>query len=220
MNRSQFGFLGTAAIAVFALSAAACSVQAAGSAGTTPPPPPPPATTTAPAATTTAAPAATPAPTAVKPPSTGKVEGDKVSIPGNIVYETGKATLKPESEPVLTQLKQFLDDNPQITLLRIEGHTDSDGDDAMNMKLSGERALACVTWLVGKGIARDRLIATGFGETRPLKPNDTKENKEQNRRTEFRIAAIAGKNFLGRAPEGGGTVFKLSPHGRRPTRSS
>jgi OOP family OmpA-OmpF porin len=209
MNRSQTGFLGTAAIAVFALSAAACSVQAAGSAGTTPPPPP--ATTTAPPATTTAPPPATTtaAPAAIKPPATGKVEGDKVAIPGNIVYETGKATLKPESEPVLTQLKTFLDENPQITLLRIEGHTDSDGDDAMNMKLSGERALACVTWLVGKGIARDRLIATGFGETRPLKANDTKENKEQNRRTEFRIAAIAGKNFLGRAPEGGGTVFKL-----------
>ena len=208
MNRSQTGFFGSAAIAVFALSAAACSVQAAGSAGTTPPPPP--ATTTAAAATTTAAPAATPAPAAaIKPPATGKVDGDRVSIPGNIVYETGKATLKPESEPVLTQLKTFLDENPQITLLRIEGHTDSDGDDAMNMKLSGERALACVNWLTGKGIARDRLLATGFGETRPLKANDTKENKEQNRRTEFRIAAIAGKNYLGRVPEGGGTVFKL-----------
>lgn len=210
MNRSKTGFLGTAAIAVFALSAAACSVQAAGSAGTTPPPPPPATTAAPPPATTTAAPAATPAPAAIKPPATGSVSGDKVAIPGNIVYETGKATLKPESEPVLTQLKTFLDDNPQVTLLRIEGHTDSDGDDAMNLKLSGERALACVNWLVGKGIARDRLIAVGFGESRPLKDNLTKENKEQNRRTEFRLAAIAGKPFLGRAADGGGTVMKLS----------
>jgi OOP family OmpA-OmpF porin len=133
-------------------------------------------------------------------------------IPGAIVFDTGKATIKePESTPVLTQLKDFLDKNPQVTLLRIEGHTDSDGDDNMNLKLSGERALAVVKWLEGKGIARDRLLAVGFGETKPKAPNDSPANKEQNRRTEFHMAQIDGKNFLGRAPDGGGTVFKLAP---------
>jgi OmpA-OmpF porin, OOP family len=78
----------------------------------------------------------------------------------------------------------------------------------MNMKLSGNRALAVVNWLVAKGVARDRLLAVGFGETKPLVANDTAANKEQNRRTEFHIAAVEGKNFLGRDPTAGGTIVK------------
>ena len=135
------------------------------------------------------------------------MKGDKINIPGNIVYETGKAIIKPESEPTLTQLKQFMDNNPQVTKMRVEGHTDSDGDDAMNLKLSGERAGAVVKWLTDHGISRDRLIAIGFGETKPIVPNTTPDNKAQNRRTEFHIAAIGGTNFLGRDPTGGGQVF-------------
>jgi outer membrane protein OmpA-like peptidoglycan-associated protein len=130
-------------------------------------------------------------------------------IPGSIVFDTNKATIKPaESKATLDQLKDFLDKNPQVTLLRVEGHTDSDGDDNMNLKLSGERALAVVKWLELNGIKRDRLLAVGFGETKPAAPNDTPANKEQNRRTEFHMAQVEGKNFLGRAPDAGGTVFK------------
>ena len=110
---------------------------------------------------------------------------------------------------MLSQLKQFLDDNPQVTLLRIEGHTDSDGDDAANLKLSGNRAASCVKWLVGKGIDRGRLIAVGFGEIKPIADNNTKPGKEQNRRTEFHIASLDGKAFKNRAADGGGTVYKL-----------
>ncbi|MCS6900626.1 MAG: OmpA family protein, partial [Polyangiaceae bacterium] len=141
----------------------------------------------------------------------GETKGSRVMIPGAIVFDSGKATIKiAESKATLDQLKEFLDKNPQVTLLRIEGHTDSDGDDNMNLKLSGERALAVVTYLTSQGIARDRLLAVGFGETKPVAPNDTPANKEQNRRTEFHIAQIEGKNFAGRAPDGGGTVFKLA----------
>ena len=196
-----------AAIVVLSSAIAGChaSAAASASAGTpaAPPTPPPPASTPAPAATTPPAADPPPAPKAIK----GDVKGSQVNIPGNIVYDTGKATIKPESEPTLTALKQFLVDNPQVTKLRIEGHTDSDGDDNENMKLSGARSKAVVAWLVAKGISQDRLLATGFGEEKPLVPNTTKENKEQNRRTEFHIAQIDGKNFLGRDPTGGGTVF-------------
>ncbi len=182
-----------------------CQAQASMTAGgANPPPSPPPATTTeAPAAppTTTAAPAKA-------PPLKGDVKNGRVNIPGNIVYDTGKSTIKPESEPTLKQLKQFLDDNPQVSLLRIEGHTDSDGDAAMNLKLSGARALAVVNWLVTNGIARTRLIAVGFGSTKPVAPNDTPANKEQNRRTEFHVAALNGTAFLGRPQDGGGTVYQ------------
>jgi|GEM_PF-482960 len=187
------------------------SLQAGG--GTTPtnaPPPPPP-----PTATATTPPPADP-PKADPPKGESKIKGDvkgsRVNIPGHIVFDSAKSTIKiKESEAVLNQLKQFMTDNPQVTLLRVEGHTDSDGDDNMNLKLSGERALAVVAWLVTQGISRDRLLAVGFGETKPIVANDTPANKEQNRRTEFHMAAIDGKNFLGRDPVAGGTVYKLSP---------
>jgi outer membrane protein OmpA-like peptidoglycan-associated protein len=144
----------------------------------------------------------------MKVPGGAKLRGSQVPIPGNIVYDTGKATIRPESEPTLNQLKQFLDENPQVTQLRIEGHTDTDGDDQMNLKLSGDRAVAVIKWLESRGVRRNRLLATGFGEQRPLKPNDSPANKEQNRRTEFHVATLNGRNFLGRDPTGGGTVFQ------------
>lgn len=185
------------------------SASASMGGGSNPPPPPPPASAPPPAPEPKKEEPKKEEPKHEKKPFVGaEVKNGKVQIPGNIVYETGKAKIKPESEPTLNQLKDFMEKNPQVTLLRVEGHTDSDGDDAMNLKLSGERALAVVTWLTGKGIARDRLIAVGFGETKPLVANDTPQNKEQNRRTEFHTAGIEGKNFLGRDPTGGGTVFK------------
>ncbi|MCU0684005.1 MAG: OmpA family protein [Polyangiaceae bacterium] len=178
-------------------------------------PPPPPAPAPAPAppppapAPAPPPPPATPAPnTPMKVPGGAKLRGSQVPIPGNIVYDTGKATIRPESEPTLNQLKQFLDENPQVTQLRIEGHTDTDGDDQMNLKLSGDRAVAVIKWLESRGVRRNRLLATGFGEQRPLKPNDSPANKEQNRRTEFHVATLNGRNFLGRDPTGGGTVFQ------------
>jgi OOP family OmpA-OmpF porin len=172
-----------------------------------PPPPPPPPGTAAPAPTATE-PAPAPAPSGK---STAVVKGDSVSIPGNIVFDTGKATLKQGagSEVVLDQLKLFLDQNKQVTKLRIEGHTDNVGNDADNQTLSGQRALTIKKYLVDKGIARERLIAAGFGETKPIADNSTEEGKAQNRRTEFKIAELNGKAYLGQDPSGGGKVFDL-----------
>ena len=207
MRRTTLSLVLVTLLCTFA-TAAGC--KASGQIGTDEPktpPPPQPSATVAPVPTPTTSASAEP-PKPEKKELKGDVKGSRVMIPGNIVYETGKAKIKPESEPTLNQLKQFLDDNPQVTLLRIEGHTDSDGDDNANMKLSGERALSVVKWLTDHGVARERLVAVGFGEEKPLVPNTTKENKEQNRRTEFHIAQLDGKNFLGRDPTGGGNVFK------------
>jgi OOP family OmpA-OmpF porin len=166
----------------------------------------------------TPAPAATPAPTPTTtattpaPAPTGKVEvkGDSVNIPGNIVFETKSAKIKDGSgsEVVLEQLKKFLDDNPQVTKLRIEGHTDNVGQPADNMKLSGERSLTIKKWLIDHGIVKERLIATGFGETKPIADNSKEEGRAQNRRTEFKIAELKGKKYLGMDPAGGGKVFE------------
>jgi len=129
------------------------------------------------------------------------------------VFDSGLATFRKEDEKetleVLRQLKLFLDENPQVSKLRVEGHTDDVGNDADNEKLSGERALAIKKWLVDREIAKDRVIAVGFGEKKPIADNKTDAGKAQNRRTEFRIAEIRGKPYLGRPVDGGAKVFDL-----------
>ena len=200
--------------AVAALALAGCTFQASAKAGgeeqppPPPPPPPPPAAEPAPAPKAEEpAPEPKPKPKPAKP----KLHKDgRVTIPGNIVFDTGKATLKEGagSEKVLEQLKQFLDENPRVTLLRIEGHTDNVGSDADNLKLSGERALTIKNWLIDKKIKQERLLATGFGETKPIADNSTADGRAQNRRTEFHVAKLDGRRYLGQDPKGGGTVFK------------
>jgi OOP family OmpA-OmpF porin len=139
-----------------------------------------------------------------------RTEGDKILLPGNIVFATGQTILSPtpENQAVLAQLKQFLIDNPKVTTLRIEGYTDNVGQPESNLKLSGERALAIKKWLVYNGISEERVIAVGFGQDKPVADNSTAEGRAQNRRTEFKIAAVNGRPYRGVAINGGGTEFK------------
>lgn len=197
-RRSAFVVMLSAALAAPLMSGCRVTATTGGTAGTepaAPPPPPPPP------------PPETPAP----PPkvSTAKVQGDSVQIPGNIVFDTGQATLKEGagSEVVLEQLKLFLDSNPQVTKLRVEGHTDNVGQPAANEQLSGERALTIKRWLVDKGIPKERVLAVGFGQNKPIADNATEAGRAQNRRTEFKIAELGGKKYLGKDPTGGGKVF-------------
>ena len=78
-------------------------------------------------------------------------------------------------------------DHPELTLIRVEGHTDADGDDLSNLRLSQDRARAVVDALVGRGVDRARLDWAGFGETKPLDSNRTAAGKAANRRVEFLI---------------------------------
>jgi OOP family OmpA-OmpF porin len=130
----------------------------------------------------------------------------RLSVPGNIVYETGKAIIKPESEPTLNALKDYMSSNPNFTRIRIEGHTDNAGKADANLKLSQDRALSVVQWLSDHGIPKERCLAVGFGDKKPIADNKTDDGKAQNRRTEFHIAEISGKAFLKRDETGGGTV--------------
>ncbi|MCC7246227.1 MAG: DUF937 domain-containing protein, partial [Saprospiraceae bacterium] len=99
-----------------------------------------------------------------------------------IQFDVNKATIKAESEAKLNAVLAVLNEFPAVKL-KIGGYTDSDGNDAANLKLSGERAKAVFTWLTGKGIAADRLPEPGgYGETHPVAANDTPENKAKNRR--------------------------------------
>src|SRR5690606_35723062 len=85
------------------------------------------------------------------------------------------------------EIVQVFNDNPQVLKVSIEGHTDSDGEDAYNKTLSDQRAKAVMKYLVDKKVAADRLSAVGYGESKPIASNDTDEGKAKNRRVEFHI---------------------------------
>jgi OOP family OmpA-OmpF porin len=179
-----------------------CTAKASVSAGTQPakPPPPPPPP-----------PPAKPAAEPAKPPARQKVtnfqmENGALKLPGPVVFETGKDVLKPESDAVLEVVVDYLEAKPEITLLRIEGHTDTDGKADANQKLSEGRSLAVARWLTGKGVDCKRLLPVGFGQTKPVADNNTPEGKAQNRRTSFVNAALRGKPIGGMPVDGGGKV--------------
>jgi len=112
-------------------------------------------------------------------------KGTKVVI-NNIFFETGKATLTPQSFLELDKAIELLRVNPTM-VIEVGGHTDNVGDDATNMKLSHDRAKAVREFLVIRGIAPDRVQAKGYGESNPIATNDTDEGRKANRRTEFII---------------------------------
>ena len=104
----------------------------------------------------------------------------------NVFFDVDKATLRTESEDELERLEKILKQNPEIKI-EIAGHTDSDGSDDHNLKLSEARAKAVVDYLITKGINKDMLRWKGYGESQPQVPNDSPENKQLNRRTEIKI---------------------------------
>ena len=109
--------------------------------------------------------------------------GKKVVMQG-IMFETGKATILPESETVLRDVLRTLSENPAIEVL-IGGHTDNVGSVAINDKLSHDRAKAVRDWLVDRGVSTARMQVEGYGASRPIVPNDTEGNRHKNRRIEF-----------------------------------
>ena len=104
----------------------------------------------------------------------------------DIYYDVDKWFLRPESITALNHLLHIMEENPSLKI-EISGHTDSDASDEHNQTLSQRRAQSVVNFLTSKGIARHRMAARGYGESRPIAPNDTRANKQLNRRTEIRV---------------------------------
>lgn len=104
----------------------------------------------------------------------------------NVFYNTGSAALDALSRHELDKLTALLNQNAGINA-ELRGHTDNVGDPAANFTLSEARANNVMQYLLNKGISAERLSAVGFGETLPIESNDTKEGRDQNRRTELRI---------------------------------
>jgi OOP family OmpA-OmpF porin len=130
---------------------------------------------------------------------------EPLALPGPVVFARGSDKLSPESEPALKQVVAYMSQEKEVTLLRIEGHTDNLGLSDQNQRLSEARALAVAGWLVSKGVDCKRLVAVGFGDTRPLVDNIDDESRSKNRRTMFINAAIDGKQ-IGADPTASGNV--------------
>lgn len=124
-----------------------------------------------------------------EPPTPQKVvvTKEKIVIIDKVHFETAKATIRPESFGILDEVSAVLQDNPQIKLLRIEGHTDSRGRPAFNQKLSQDRAESVRQYLIRQGVAPARLTAVGYGMDQPIADNNTAEGRAENRRVEFTI---------------------------------
>ncbi len=101
-----------------------------------------------------------------------------------IQFESGSATITPESTSTLDRATEVLAAFPNVAV-EIAGHTDSDGSSAANLALSQARANAVLTYLVEAGIAAERLTAVGYGENEPIADNATPDGKAQNRRIEL-----------------------------------
>ncbi|NGY05652.1 OmpA family protein [Solimonas terrae] len=104
----------------------------------------------------------------------------------DINFEFDSSRLLATSKAELDKIAAGLKGQPTMGLI-IEGHTDATGPDAYNMKLSKARAEAARSYLVSQGVASSRLEATGYGETKPIATNKTKEGRAENRRVEFKV---------------------------------
>lgn len=111
--------------------------------------------------------------------------GSKIAL-RNVFFDTGKSTIRPESYPELDRLVKLMNDVPTLKI-ELSGHTDNTGSATSNQTLSQSRAQAVVDYLAGKGIAKTRMVAKGYGSDRPVASNDSAEGRQENRRTEFEI---------------------------------
>jgi OOP family OmpA-OmpF porin len=127
------------------------------------------------------------------------IETEKAYALGNIYYEYNKTEFRPDSKYALDQLVVLLKENPAM-VVEVASHTDALGDEAYNMKLSQARAESCVNYLLSCGIETNRLVAKGYGETKPIvlcnfASEKDGENKDApcyiaNRRTEFKVLSV------------------------------
>lgn len=140
------------------------------------PPPPAPAVQPPPAA-----------PPLVDPRARACQDGLRTAAKEGIInFERAKADLARVSLPTLNKLAQIARDCPQVRI-EIEGHTDAEGTPERNARLADRRAHAVADFLIKAGVDASKLVAIGYGETRPVAPNDTPENRARNRRIEFTV---------------------------------
>jgi outer membrane protein OmpA-like peptidoglycan-associated protein len=122
-----------------------------------------------------------------------RIEAGEIKILQQVKFKTNSAEILPESDSILSAVAKILADHPEISGVRIEGHTDNRGGAAMNLGLSGRRAASVLNWLVRHGIDKSRMTSKGYGLTRPIDTNTTEEGRQNNRRVEFHIDTNDGQ---------------------------
>lgn len=118
---------------------------------------------------------------------------------GDVLFDTGQATLKPGADLAINRLATYLSANPHTKVL-IEGHTDGRGSDAYNEALSERRANAVAVALETRGIPADQVQPVGRGKGYPVASNDTPEGRQQNRRVEIVFSDESGRFAQGARP--------------------
>ena len=120
-------------------------------------------------------------------PSKIVITKEKIELREEVFFDTGKATIKPESFAMLTEVAGVLKDNPDITKISVEGHTDSRGSNLSNQKLSEARAAAVRQFLIDQGLQPERLVSQGYGESKPLIQGNNEAAWARNRRVDILI---------------------------------
>ncbi|MCO4746870.1 MAG: OmpA family protein [Proteobacteria bacterium] len=116
-----------------------------------------------------------------------KVTKTQITLEEKVFFKTGRADIQSQSFAMLDELAQVIQDHPELTKIKIEGHTDSRGSESSNLALSERRAASVRTYLIGKGVEGERLVSEGYGESKPLDPAENAEAWEKNRRVDIFI---------------------------------
>lgn len=136
-----------------------------------------------------------------------KLEQNELILPAPILFETGNEKIKiEESKITLNHIKAYLESKTYISLIRIESQTDNAGKENENQILSEKRAKSVYEWLVNNGIECKRIIAVGFGSTKPKAYNSTTEGRSENRRISVINAELRNRAIGGMPLDGGGVI--------------
>jgi outer membrane protein OmpA-like peptidoglycan-associated protein len=128
------------------------------------------------------------------------ITADAIVFQGRINFPTQSDRIIESSYGLLGRLAKLLREHSYLTRVRVEGYTDSQGWEHINLEVSQKRAAAVVKFLVDKGVAAERLVSEGYGEARPIAGNDTPGGRWKNRRIELRILTINGEPVVAPQP--------------------
>lgn len=135
----------------------------------------------------------------------------EIIILQQVQFDTGKATIRKESDELLNEVASVLKDHPEIVKMEVQGHTDNRGSKALNAKLSDDRAKAVAAALVSRGIDTSRLTGKGYGFDKPIGDNKTDEGRQKNRRVQFIVTEKKAVATVIPVPPPGGGAAPATP---------
>ena len=126
---------------------------------------------------------------------------ERLEIKDRVYFAVGRSAIRKRSHLLLKNVAAVVKAHPELRRIRIEGHTDSRGSEALNKRLSQDRAKSVLKFLVAEGVEEERMIAVGFGEEKPVESNRTRAGRAANRRVDFVILDKITKIETKDAPE-------------------